>query len=70
MIGVISVQIELVTCMKFFTKANLLLTSDDLKVVGRHNIENLLAALTLGHRFGLSLKVMTQAAIDFQRLRA
>ena len=45
-----------------------LLTSDDLKVVGRHNIENLLAALTLGHRFGLTLKVMTQAAIDFKGL--
>ncbi len=51
-------------------KGKSLLTSDELKVVGRHNIENLLAALTLGHRFGLTLKVMTQAAIDFQRLRA
>ena len=39
-----------------------------MKVVGRHNIENLLAALTLGHRFGLTLKVMTQAAIDFKGL--
>ncbi len=49
-------------------KGKSLLTSDDLKVVGRHNIENLLAALTLGYRFGLSLKVMTQAAIDFKGL--
>ncbi|MDC1027220.1 UDP-N-acetylmuramoyl-L-alanine--D-glutamate ligase [Candidatus Thioglobus sp.] len=49
-------------------KGKSLLTSDDLKVVGRHNIENLLAALTLGHRFGLTLKVMTQAAIDFKGL--
>ena len=49
-------------------KGKFLLTSDELKVVGRHNIENLLAALTLGHRFGLTLKVMTQAAIDFKGL--
>ena len=49
-------------------KGKSLLTSDDLKVVGRHNIENLLAALTLGHRFGLNLKVMVQAAIDFKGL--
>ena len=49
-------------------KGKSLLTSDDLKVVGSHNIENLLAALTLGHRFGLTLKVMTQAAIDFKGL--
>ena len=51
-----------------FHKGKRLITSDDLKVVGRHNIENLLAALTLGYRFGLSLKVMTQAAIDFKGL--
>jgi len=51
-----------------FHKGSRLITSDDLKVVGRHNIENLLAALTLGHRFGLSLKVMIQAAIDFKGL--
>ncbi|MDC1449447.1 UDP-N-acetylmuramoyl-L-alanine--D-glutamate ligase [Candidatus Thioglobus sp.] len=49
-------------------KGKSLLTSDYLKVVGRHNIENLLAALTLGHRFGLTLKVMSQAAIDFKGL--
>ena len=49
-------------------KGKFLLTSDELKVVGRHNIENLLAALTLGHRFGLTLKVMVQAAIDFKGL--
>ncbi|MDB4026130.1 UDP-N-acetylmuramoyl-L-alanine--D-glutamate ligase [Candidatus Thioglobus sp.] len=49
-------------------KSKFLLTSDELKVVGRHNIENLLAALTLGHRFGLNLKVMVQAAIDFKGL--
>ena len=49
-------------------KGKSLLTSDELKVVGRHNIENLLAALTLGHRFGLNLKVMVQAAIDFKGL--
>ena len=49
-------------------KGKSLLTSDDLKVVGRHNIENLLAALTLGNRFGLTLKVMVQAAIDFKGL--
>ena len=49
-------------------KGKFLLISDELKVVGRHNIENLLAALTLGHRFGLTLKVMTQAAINFKGL--
>ena len=49
-------------------KGKFLLTSDELKVVGRHNIENLLAALTLGHRFGLTLKVMIQAAVDFKGL--
>ncbi|MDA7578902.1 UDP-N-acetylmuramoyl-L-alanine--D-glutamate ligase [bacterium] len=49
-------------------KGKSLLTSDELKVVGRHNIENLLAALTLGHRFGLTLKIMTQATIDFKGL--
>ena len=49
-------------------KSKSLLKSDELKVIGRHNIENLLAALTLGHRFGLNLKVMVQAAIDFKGL--
>jgi UDP-N-acetylmuramoylalanine--D-glutamate ligase len=51
-----------------FHKGISLITSNDLVVVGKHNIENLLAALTLGYRFGLSLKVMTQAAIDFKGL--
>jgi len=51
-----------------FHQGNSVIISNDLMVVGRHNIENLLAALTLGYRFGLSIKAMTQAAIDFKGL--
>ena len=38
-----------------FHQGNSVIISNDLMVVGRHNIENLLAALTLGYRFGLSI---------------
>jgi len=44
------------------------MTSDDLLVVGKHNIENMLASLTLGYRFGLSVNTMKEAAIEFKGL--
>ena len=44
---------------------NILMTSDDLMVVGRHNVENVLAALTLGQQAGLSVQEMIQVAKSF-----
>jgi len=44
------------------------MTSDDLIVVGRHNVENVLAALTLGHQVGLSVEEMIQVAKSFTGL--
>jgi len=52
----------------FFSKSEVLFSSEDLKIVGKHNISNVLAALTLGHLAGLSNKAMTQAASDFKGL--
>ena len=37
-------------------------------VVGKHNIENLLAALSLGNQFGLSIESMINAAKKFKGL--
>ena len=34
------------------------MSSEELVVMGRHNVENILAALTLGHQIGLSVKSM------------
>jgi len=47
---------------------DILMTSDDLIVVGRHNVENVLAALTLGHQVGLSVEEMIQVAKSFTGL--
>ena len=47
---------------------NSIINSDELTVVGRHNLENVLAALTLGYCFGLTINAMTQAAINFKGL--
>jgi len=47
---------------------NILMTSDDLIVVGRHNVENVLAALTLGQQAGLSVQEMIQVAKSFTGL--
>jgi len=52
----------------FFNKDEALFTSENLRIVGKHNISNILAALTLGNLAGLSNKAMTQAAIDFKGL--
>jgi UDP-N-acetylmuramoylalanine--D-glutamate ligase len=38
-------------------------------IVGRHNVENILAALSLGSQIGLSLKSMVRAAKDFKGLQ-
>ena len=46
----------------------LLVSSNELLVVGKHNIENLLAALTLGYQFGLPIKEMIKAAKTFKGL--
>ena len=46
----------------------LLVSSNELLVVGKHNIENLLAALTLGYQFGLPIKQMIKAAKTFKGL--
>jgi len=51
-----------------FHKDTLLVSSNDLLVVGKHNIENLLAALSLGYQFGLSIEVMINSAKRFKGL--
>ena len=53
----------------FFHRKNVLMSSDELMIVGRHNVENILAALSLGHQIGLSLKSMVRAAKDFKGLK-
>jgi len=52
-----------------FHGKNILMSSDELIVVGRHNVENILAALSLGSQIGLSLKSMVRTAIDFKGLQ-
>ena len=52
----------------FFNKGDALFSSESLKIVGKHNMSNILAALTLGYLAGLSNKAMTQAVIDFKGL--
>lgn len=52
----------------FFNKCEALFTNEDLKIVGKHNMSNVLAALTLGHLAGFSNKAMTQAVVDFKGL--
>jgi len=52
----------------FFNKDEALFGSEDLKIVGKHNMSNVLAAFTLGHLVGLPNKAMTQAAIEFTGL--
>jgi len=47
---------------------DILMTSDDLIVVGRHNVENVLTALSLGQQAGLSVQEMTQVAKSFTGL--
>lgn len=52
----------------FFNRSDTLFSSESLKIVGKHNMSNILAALTLGYLAGLSNKAMVQAAIDFKGL--
>jgi UDP-N-acetylmuramoylalanine--D-glutamate ligase len=52
----------------FFNKNEALFDSESLKIVGEHNMSNVLAALTLGHLAGLSNKAMMQAVMDFKGL--
>jgi len=47
---------------------DILMTSNDLMIVGRHNVENVLAALTLGQQAGLSVQEMIQVAKSFTGL--
>ena len=51
-----------------FYKEQLIITSNELLVVGRHNIENLLAALSLGFQFGMPIERMIEAAKRFKGL--
>ena len=51
-----------------FYKDKCLVSSNELLVVGKHNIENLLAALTLGYQFGLPIEEMIKAAKTFKGL--
>ena len=44
------------------------MSSDELIVVGRHNVENVLAALTLGKQAGLSVQEMIQVVKSFTGL--
>ncbi|MDY6814889.1 MAG: UDP-N-acetylmuramoyl-L-alanine--D-glutamate ligase [Pseudomonadota bacterium] len=46
---------------------NLLLTSE-LRLLGRHNISNVMAALALGHAAGFPMEVMLQVAREFRGL--
>jgi len=55
--------------LNLFHGKNILMSSDELIVVGRHNVENILAALSLGSQIGLSLKSMVRTAIDFKGLQ-
>ena len=52
----------------FINRSDTLFSSESLKIVGKHNMSNILAALTLGYLAGLSNKAMVQAAIDFKGL--
>ena len=52
----------------FVNNNEVLFTSQDLKIVGKHNMSNMLAALTLGHLTGLPNEAMIQAAINFKGL--
>jgi UDP-N-acetylmuramoylalanine--D-glutamate ligase len=47
---------------------DILMTSNDLMIVGRHNVENVLAALTLGQQAGLSVQEMIQVTKSFTGL--
>ena len=51
-----------------FYKGELIFNSQDLLVVGKHNIEHLLAALALGNQFGLSIESMINAAKKYKGL--
>ena len=52
----------------FFNKEISLFSGQDLRVVGQHNMSNILAALTLGHISGLPIKSMVEAIINFTGL--
>jgi len=52
----------------FLSKSKTLFSSEDLKIVGKHNMSNVLAALTLGHLAGFPNNAMTQAVVDFKGL--
>ncbi len=45
-----------------------LVAADELKIKGRHNLQNALAALALGHAFGLSFEQMISALKEFTGL--
>lgn len=45
-----------------------LLPVSELKIVGRHNVENALAALALGHAMGIEMPAMLQALREFPGL--
>ncbi len=53
---------------KIYQGKDILMTSDDLMILGRHNVENVLAALTLGQQAGLSVQEMIQVAKSFTGL--
>lgn len=52
----------------FFNKGSALFSSENLKILGKHNMSNILAALTLGHLAGLSNSAMSKAVIEFTGL--
>ena len=52
----------------FINNNEVLFTSQDLKIVGKHNMSNMLAALTLGHLAGLPIQAMIQATKNFKGL--
>ena len=52
----------------FINNNEVLFTSQDLKIVGKHNMSNMLAALTLGRLAGLPIQAMIQATKNFKGL--
>ena len=53
---------------RIYNKNEEIITSEDLAIVGAHNIENILAALSLGDMIGLSIANMVNATKAFKGL--
>lgn len=54
--------------LNFFYKNSYLFNSKDLQIFGKHNMSNILAALTMANILSLSLKSIIQATLNFKSL--